>query len=599
MALNSKLNSIKEYHIYITIIFLTLLGFFVRVYPIGSFHYHHDEIWHLFPAVRANFAEVFYTNLTHDGHPPLMYWVWHLIIKYFGQDIILLRLPSVIFGALTIPVAYVTGKQMFKDVKAGIFFAFFVSFCPLLVEQSQVIRGYSVAMFFAFGALFYSLKYYETKNFVYFGLQFISLFFAFLSEFAIIPVAVATAIITLKAIYLSKENRVLKLLIWAITNIFLLAYLFWFKYMMENIGGLDFSKSPNFTYQYHNSLNSSAIRYFLFFINFFMDFSISNFYYSFLQAKYFLITSIFEMIVLLSIFLWGLKQSFRENKLIFLAAISYFILVIIFDLLRIIPINMPRRNIGLVFVYLTIIYSALKYIDQKYLSIGMACITGLILASYIIEPSSNQRWYQEYDITKEEYQEYQNFLDENISSEDIILTDWLTYNYFTLKGKNKEIVNSSFSKFGNFYTLNADYRSDTYLMNQSNIQEFYKKISGKLKYKNIWIIGVGAAINPKSAWLYKRQLKTINSLIGKENQEKFSKELVILKSQHKYLKENILLNSDNTYISCRKPEHAHGDCQINLFAISITKENFEKILEGQPEFINPREFLENIRQRNI
>lgn len=598
MVFNSNLNTIKEYHIYITIIFLTLLGFFVRAYPIADFHYHHDEIWHLFPAAKNSFSEVFYSNLISDGHPPLMYWVWHLIIKYFGQDIVLLRMPAVIFGTITIPLAFLTGKQIFGQKQAGIFFTFFISLCPMMVEQSSVIRGYSVAMFFAFTAVFFSLKYYENKNFLYFGLQFISLFFAFLSEFAIIPIAIVTALITLKAIYLSKENRVLKLLIWIITNIFLLSYLFWFKYMMETIGELNFSKSPNFTYQYHNSSYLSAIKYFLFFINFFMDFSISKFYYSFLPAKQFFSGTILEMIFLLSAFLWGLKSSFKDNKLIFFAAISYFILVIIFDLLRIIPVNMPRRNIGLVFVYLTVIYSAFKYIDQKYLNMVMVCIIGLILTSYIIEPNNSQRWHQEYDITKKEHNEYQNFLDKNISDDDIILTDWLTKLYFGLDSEIKENQVLKLYKNSNIFILNHDYRADSSMLSHYDHQKTYKYLQ-KTNYKKLWLIGIGDAVSAKSSWFDKNYIKGINSIIGKENQKKFSKELSLIESQHKYLKENILLNSEENYISCRKPEHAHGDCKINLFAISITKENFEKIFEGQPEFIDPRDFLEKVRLENL
>lgn len=81
-----------------------------------------------------------------DFHPPLYFgllWIW---TKIFGISEIAVRIPSVIFGILTVWLTYLTGKKLF-NVKTGLVAALLLALNPLHVYYSQEARMYSLAAF--------------------------------------------------------------------------------------------------------------------------------------------------------------------------------------------------------------------------------------------------------------------------------------------------------------------------------------------------------------------------------------------------------------------------------------------------------------------
>jgi uncharacterized membrane protein len=78
-----------------------------------------------------------------DFHPPLYYMIVSLWSKVFGYGEISLRLPSVIFGLLTIYVVYLIAKQ--ARLKYPILPALFLATSGLHVYYSQEARMYALA----------------------------------------------------------------------------------------------------------------------------------------------------------------------------------------------------------------------------------------------------------------------------------------------------------------------------------------------------------------------------------------------------------------------------------------------------------------------
>ncbi len=79
-----------------------------------------------------------------DFHPPLFFvilWGW---TKLFGVGEIISRLPSVLFGTLTIYIVYLLGKKL-HSVKLGLISALLVATNPLHIYYSQEARMYSLA----------------------------------------------------------------------------------------------------------------------------------------------------------------------------------------------------------------------------------------------------------------------------------------------------------------------------------------------------------------------------------------------------------------------------------------------------------------------
>ena len=90
------------------IIIVLVLGFILRLINLNQ------SLW-LDEAVQAITSQGTFLNLFQelrgDFHPPLYHlfmWVW---VHFFGNSEIILRLPSVIFGTLTIYIVYLIAKE--------------------------------------------------------------------------------------------------------------------------------------------------------------------------------------------------------------------------------------------------------------------------------------------------------------------------------------------------------------------------------------------------------------------------------------------------------------------------------------------------------
>src|SRR3989344_5210371 len=79
-----------------------------------------------------------------DFHPPLYFiiiWVW---TRLFGIGEIAVRIPSVIFGILTIYLVYLLGKKIHSK-NLGLFSAILLAINPLHIYYSQEARMYALA----------------------------------------------------------------------------------------------------------------------------------------------------------------------------------------------------------------------------------------------------------------------------------------------------------------------------------------------------------------------------------------------------------------------------------------------------------------------
>ena len=79
-----------------------------------------------------------------DFHPPgwfMILWLWG---KLFGYSEVVVRLPSVIFGVLTIYITYLIGKNIVSQ-KFGLIAALLLTINPLHIYYSQEARMYALA----------------------------------------------------------------------------------------------------------------------------------------------------------------------------------------------------------------------------------------------------------------------------------------------------------------------------------------------------------------------------------------------------------------------------------------------------------------------
>ena len=92
-----------------------------------------------------------------ESNPPLYYvlaWAWS---KLFGTGAVGLRSLSALFGAATIPIAYLIGRELLSR-RAGLIAAALVALNPMLIWYSQEARSYALLVFLCSASLLFFLR---------------------------------------------------------------------------------------------------------------------------------------------------------------------------------------------------------------------------------------------------------------------------------------------------------------------------------------------------------------------------------------------------------------------------------------------------------
>ncbi len=174
---------------------LTIIGFFLRFYNLTF-----NSIWldeaATYTFANNSLAEIWSITAQGEYNPPLFNWIEHFML-YFGNNELTLRFIPAILGAITIPLFYLIGKEIY-DRNAGIIAAAVLAFSPFHLFYSQDARAYTPMLFFFSLALLFFLKGLRTEkrsDWVIFGI------FSALSFWMHFYVFIAVLIFYLYAIY--------------------------------------------------------------------------------------------------------------------------------------------------------------------------------------------------------------------------------------------------------------------------------------------------------------------------------------------------------------------------------------------------------------
>jgi uncharacterized membrane protein len=136
---------------------LTALGAVLRFATLGDQAYHHDEIVTASRVLRVGFGHAMDAVGFSESAPPLYYalaWLWTQVT---GNGEWGLRFLSALAGVATIPVAYLTGREL-RGARAGFIAAALVAVNPMLLWYSQEARAYSLLGFFCALSLLYCVR---------------------------------------------------------------------------------------------------------------------------------------------------------------------------------------------------------------------------------------------------------------------------------------------------------------------------------------------------------------------------------------------------------------------------------------------------------
>ena len=131
-------NHLKKFAPYL-ILLITLGAFFVRIYRVGFLSVWLDEYMHINPALDIlNGREISESDI----NGIFLTWIVTLFFKIFGIRELVARIPSVLFGAATIPLIYYFTKKLYNR-SIGLMASTFAAFSLYLICWSRIARNYA------------------------------------------------------------------------------------------------------------------------------------------------------------------------------------------------------------------------------------------------------------------------------------------------------------------------------------------------------------------------------------------------------------------------------------------------------------------------
>jgi len=133
---------------------IVLIGLFLRVYQLGTQSIWYDEAFSI-SLSKMSLSQMVQAT-TADVHPPFYYLILHYWVALFGTSAVAVRLLSVLFGVLAIPMIYVVGRQLFNK-EAGLVGALILALSSFNIWFSQETRMYSLMVFLALLSMYFFL----------------------------------------------------------------------------------------------------------------------------------------------------------------------------------------------------------------------------------------------------------------------------------------------------------------------------------------------------------------------------------------------------------------------------------------------------------
>jgi uncharacterized membrane protein len=157
---------------------ILILSFILRIYKIGYYGLWLDEIYSLWYS-KSDFFSITRKLFSGGPHPPFYFWFLHFWIKFFGDSLFVLRLPSLVFGIITIYLIYWIANTLF-DKRAGLYSAFLGAIFLHHIFHSQEVRMYTLLPLLSFLSffLFYRISKEDKRSlkFLYFTITLIMIY---------------------------------------------------------------------------------------------------------------------------------------------------------------------------------------------------------------------------------------------------------------------------------------------------------------------------------------------------------------------------------------------------------------------------------------
>lgn len=232
---------------YIILILILLIATFLRFYNLGGPSLFNDELETLRVASYHSIPEMINLGIKPDVHPPGFQIMMYYVVHYLGDSQFILRLPTAIFGILSVLMIFFLGKYLYSE-REGLIGSAITTFLWAPLYYSQEARAYSLLFLMAMLTTYLWLRiindfYYSKPSNIklivlYLIFAFITEYIQYLGLFFIFLQGISTIIILIK-----KPKQLLKgLIIFAILGA---VFLPWLPFMLEQLQhGAEWIKPP-------------------------------------------------------------------------------------------------------------------------------------------------------------------------------------------------------------------------------------------------------------------------------------------------------------------------------------------------------------------
>jgi len=223
-------DSMKHQHkIILLLILIILFGLCLRVHNVGLKSFQMDELFinnYIQPEFEGTVQ--IYKNINFVK-PPAFYFMLHFW-KKLGDSETAMRLFSVLFSVLSIPLVFLIGKRVFNE-KTGLLSALFVAVSASYIFVSQELKVFSLLSFLFLLSAYSVVRAIQDKdNRFWFLFSFVTLLALFTNYISIYFVIILNAIIFL----LCRKKGILKQ--WVLSQIGIgFFFLPWFIYMLTRL----------------------------------------------------------------------------------------------------------------------------------------------------------------------------------------------------------------------------------------------------------------------------------------------------------------------------------------------------------------------------
>jgi len=141
----------------IILFFVITFGSILRIYELGRESLHIDEaataIGSSLPSIPALIQYWFSV-----GHQSPYFLMMHYWIKLFGQSEFALRLPSAVFGVMSIYIMFLLARRLFNNEKTALLSSYLLAVSTINIYYSQCARPYSIVVFLVLMSFLFLLR---------------------------------------------------------------------------------------------------------------------------------------------------------------------------------------------------------------------------------------------------------------------------------------------------------------------------------------------------------------------------------------------------------------------------------------------------------